>query len=114
MERKLSERDYVSIWVDGVHFNVRLEEQRLCCLVLVGVRLDGKKEPVGIATATGSRPTPGRRFFVTCDLKACGHLSSPPATVRSGAGQRFATSSPRPRSSATGWPRGSADMEWCQ
>jgi transposase-like protein len=32
-----------------VHFNVRLEEDRLCCLVMVGVRLDGTKELVAIA-----------------------------------------------------------------
>jgi putative transposase len=49
MERSLSDRDYVSVWVDGVHFNVRLEEERLCCLVVVGVRLDGRKELVAIA-----------------------------------------------------------------
>ena len=62
MARNLAERDYVYIWVDGVHFNVRLEEERLCCLVIVGVRLDGKKELVARSrTATGSPPTPGRR-----------------------------------------------------
>ena len=49
MGRSLSDRDYVYVWVDGVHFNVRLEEERLCCLVVVGVRLDGKKELVAIA-----------------------------------------------------------------
>ena len=49
MEQSLSEKDYVYVWVDGVHFNVRLEEERLCCLVVVGVRLDGKKELVAIA-----------------------------------------------------------------
>lgn len=49
MERSLSDRDYVYVWVDGVHFNVRLEKERLCCLVVVGVRLDGKKELVAIA-----------------------------------------------------------------
>jgi transposase-like protein len=48
-ERDLSERDYVYVWADGVHFNVRLEEERLCCLVLVGVRVDGTKELVAIA-----------------------------------------------------------------
>jgi transposase-like protein len=37
---------YVS--VDGVHLNVRLDEERLCCLVMVGVRLDGTKELVAI------------------------------------------------------------------
>jgi transposase-like protein len=49
MNRSLADRDYVYIWVDGVHFNVRLEEARLCCLVIVGVRLDGTKELVAIA-----------------------------------------------------------------
>jgi len=37
--------DYVSCWADGVHFSIRLGEQsRLCCLVIVGVRADGRKE----------------------------------------------------------------------
>src|SRR3954452_18805676 len=47
--RDLSERDYVYVWADGVHFNVRLDEDRLCCLVIVGVRTDGTKELVAIA-----------------------------------------------------------------
>jgi transposase-like protein len=46
--RDLSQRDYVYVWADGVHFNVRLEEERLCCLVIVGVRADGTKELVAI------------------------------------------------------------------
>jgi putative transposase len=49
MARDLSEVDYVYCWADGVHFNVRLEEERLCCLVMVGVRLDGTKELVALA-----------------------------------------------------------------
>jgi len=48
-QRDLSERDYVYVWADGVHFNVRLDEERLCCLVIVGVRADGTKELVAIA-----------------------------------------------------------------
>jgi transposase-like protein len=47
--RSLAEVDYVYCWADGVHFNVRLEEERLCCLVVVGVRADGTKELVAIA-----------------------------------------------------------------
>ena len=35
-KRDLSDRDYVYWWADGVHFNVRLEQDRLCCLVMVG------------------------------------------------------------------------------
>ena len=46
--RDLSKVDYVYVWADGVHFNVRLEEARLCALVVVGVRADGTKELVAI------------------------------------------------------------------
>ncbi len=48
-QRDLSERDYVYCWADGVHFRVRLEQARLCCLVVVGVRADGTKELVALA-----------------------------------------------------------------
>ena len=49
MERSLSEREYVYVWVDGVHTGVRLgSDDRLCCLVMVGARLDGTKELVAI------------------------------------------------------------------
>jgi transposase-like protein len=40
-ERDLSGVDYVYVWVDGVHFTVRLDEDRVCTLVIVGVRADG-------------------------------------------------------------------------
>jgi putative transposase len=48
-QRDLTRTDYVHWWVDGVHFNVRLEEDRLCCLVVVGVRPDGSKELVALS-----------------------------------------------------------------
>ena len=37
-QRALGERDYVYVWVDGVHFTIRLEDERLCTLVMLGVR----------------------------------------------------------------------------
>jgi transposase-like protein len=46
--RDLSQVDYVYLWADGVHFNIRLEHERLCCLVLIGVRADGRKELVAV------------------------------------------------------------------
>ena len=50
MHRDLNEVDYVYCWVDGVHFTVRLgDDDRLCVLVMVGVRTDGTKELVAIA-----------------------------------------------------------------
>jgi transposase-like protein len=47
-ERALDDVDFVYVWVDGIHFNIRLEETRLCALVVVGVRADGTKELVAI------------------------------------------------------------------
>ena len=49
MARDLSASDYVYCWADGIHFSIRLEEARLCALVIVGVRADGRKELVAIA-----------------------------------------------------------------
>jgi transposase-like protein len=46
--RSLAEKDYVYVWVDGIHFNVRLEDDRLCTLVMIGARLDGTKELIAI------------------------------------------------------------------
>lgn len=47
--RDLSDREYVYVWADGIHFRVRLEEDRLCTLVLMGVRRDGTKELITVA-----------------------------------------------------------------
>ncbi len=47
--RDLSDVDYVYLWADGIHVNIRLEEHRLCLLVLIGVRADGRKELVALA-----------------------------------------------------------------
>lgn len=53
-QRDLSDVDYVYWWADGIWFNVRLpdpdgNQDRLCCLVIVGVRPDGSKELVAVA-----------------------------------------------------------------
>jgi transposase-like protein len=47
-KRDLSDRDYVYVWADGVHFRIRLEEDRLCALVMIGVRPNGTKELIAI------------------------------------------------------------------
>lgn len=46
--RDLSGADYVYCWADGIHFNVRLDEDRVCTLVLIGVRADGRKELIAL------------------------------------------------------------------
>ena len=47
-KRSLANKDYVYLWADGVYFKVRLEEDRLACLVLIGVLTDGTKEVIAI------------------------------------------------------------------
>lgn len=48
-ERDLSDVDYVYLWADGIHLNIRLEEHKLCLLVMLGVRADGREELVALA-----------------------------------------------------------------
>ncbi len=40
-KRSLAESDYVYVWVDGIHLKVRLEADKVCLLVMIGVRVDG-------------------------------------------------------------------------
>jgi transposase-like protein len=47
-ERDRCQVDYVYLWADGIHVNVRLEEVKLCLLVLIGVRADSRKELVAL------------------------------------------------------------------
>lgn len=47
-DRDLSGTDYVYLWVDGIHLKVRLEQEKLCLLVMIGVRADGRKELVAL------------------------------------------------------------------
>jgi transposase-like protein len=48
-QRDLSHVDYVYLWADGIHVNIRLQEHKLCLLVLIGVRADGRKELIALA-----------------------------------------------------------------
>jgi putative transposase len=80
--RDLSNRDYVYVWADGVHFRVRLEQARLCCLVLVGVRADGTKELV--AAADGERESTDSWSEVLRDLRRRG-MQAPVVAVGDGA-----------------------------
>jgi transposase-like protein len=45
----LSAVDYACLWADGIHVNIRLEEHKLCLLVMIGVRADGRKELIALA-----------------------------------------------------------------
>jgi transposase-like protein len=82
MRRDLSAVDYVYVWADGIHFNIRLEEERLCTLVIVGVRADGTKELV--ALADGYRESTDSWADLMRDLRSRG-LRAPVLAVGDGA-----------------------------
>jgi len=80
--RDLSDREYVYIWVDGIHFNIRLEEDRLCTLVMLGARADGTKEL--IAVEDGYRESTESWLAVLRDLKRRG-MRAPVLAIGDGA-----------------------------
>ncbi len=83
MGRDLSDRDYVYVWVDGVHTGVRLgSDGRLCSLVVVGARLDGTKELV--AVEDGYRESEESWACLLRDLKKRG-MRPPELAVGDGA-----------------------------
>lgn len=47
-KRSLAESDYVYCWVDGIHLKVRLAQDKVCLLVMIGVRADGTKELIAL------------------------------------------------------------------
>ena len=81
-QRDLSQVDYVYLWADGVHFAIRLEQERLCCLVLVGVRADGHKEL--IAVSDGYRESTESWSELLRDLKRRG-MRAPVLAIGDGA-----------------------------
>jgi len=81
-KRSLADRDYVYVWADGVHFNIRLEEDRLAALVVVGVRPDGTKEVVAIED--GYRESTESWLTLLRDLRARG-MRAPVLSVGDGA-----------------------------
>ncbi len=80
--RDLSGDDYVYVWADGVHFRIRLEEDRLCCLVVIGVKADGTKEL--LACSDGYRESTESWAGVLRDLKDRG-MTAPMVAVGDGA-----------------------------
>jgi transposase-like protein len=80
--RDLTDTDFVYVWADGVHFRIRLEEDRLCCLVIVGVRVDGSKEL--LACSDGYRESTESWAQVLRDLKDRG-MTAPEVAVGDGA-----------------------------
>jgi putative transposase len=81
--RSLADREYVYLWADGVHFNVRLEEDRQCILVLMGATKDGKKELIAIAD--GYRESEQSWKALLLDVKSRGLKVDPKLATGDGA-----------------------------
>jgi putative transposase len=82
-QRSLKGKQYVYVWADGVHFNIRLEEDRQCILVLMGATADGKKEL--IAVVDGFRESEQSWLGLILDAKARGLTIDPKLAIGDGA-----------------------------
>jgi len=82
-KRDLSDKQYVYVWADGIHFNIRLEEDRQCILVLMGATADGTKEL--IAVQDGHRESEQSWSSMLLDLKSRGLTIDPKVAVADGA-----------------------------
>jgi transposase-like protein len=102
-ERSLADRDYVYIWADGIHFNVRLEDDRLCTLVLIGARPDGDKDLIAIED--GYRESKESWLSVLRDLKRRG-MQAPVVAVGDGALGFWAAV-------REVWPETRQQRDWC-
>jgi putative transposase len=81
--RSLATKHYVYLWVDGIHFGVRLEEANQCILVVMGATPEGKKELV--ALADGFRESEPSWKEVLMELKKRGLKSDPKLAIGDGA-----------------------------
>jgi transposase-like protein len=82
-KRSLAGKHYVYVWADGVHFNIRLEQDRQCILVLIGATADGRKEL--IAVADGYRESEQSWKELLLDVKARGLEVDPALAIGDGA-----------------------------
>ncbi len=100
-QRDLADRDYVYVWVDGLHFNIRLDDDRLCTLMMIGVRPDGTKELVALEDGYRESTRP-----CAAGLAAPGHAGSPVGAIGDGALGFWAAV-------RDVWPETRAFRDWC-
>jgi transposase-like protein len=81
--RSLAGKHYVYFWADGVHFNIRLEEDRQCILVLMGATAEGQKELIAISD--GHRESEQSWFELLLDCKQRGLTLDPKLATADGA-----------------------------
>jgi len=82
-KRSLADKRYVYFWVDGIHFNVRLEESRQCILIVMGATPEGRKELVAVQDGLRESEQSWRELLL--DLRARGLTQVPKLAVGDGA-----------------------------
>jgi putative transposase len=101
--RDLAGREYVYVWVDGVHFNIRLDDDRLCTLVMIGARPDGAKELLAVEDGYWESAESWKTLLR--DLKRRG-MAAPVVAVGDGALGFWAAA-------REVWPETRAQSCWC-
>ena len=82
-KRSLAGKRCVYLWADGIYWNVRLEDDRQCLLVLMGATADGTKEL--IAVVDGVRESELSWKEVLLSLKSRGLEHAPELAIGDGA-----------------------------
>jgi len=84
--RSLVGKEYVYIWVDGIYFNIRLEDpgnDRQCILVVIGATREGKKELIAISDGYRESKQSWRELLLEC--KSRGLVIAPKLAIGDGA-----------------------------
>jgi transposase-like protein len=82
-KRDLSDKEYVYFWVDGIYFNIRLDDERSCILVIIATDKHGNKEL--LAVSDGYRESTIGWKEMLLDLKRRGLDMGPRLAVGDGA-----------------------------
>jgi putative transposase len=80
--RDLAGKRYVYVWVDGVYFNARLDQERQCILVVIGADEQGRKELVGLSDGYRESEQSWRELLV--DLRQRGLEIGPKLAIGDG------------------------------
>jgi transposase-like protein len=82
-QRSLKGKEYVYLWVDGIHFGARMEDAGQCMLVAIGATMHGDKELLTIVD--GYRESEQSWLEALNDLKRRGLKTAPKLAVGDGA-----------------------------
>jgi transposase-like protein len=82
-KRDLSHKHYVYLWVDGIYFQVRLDEERSCILLIIGADAEGNKELIALSDGYRESKIAWREMLL--DLKERGLQQMPKLAIGDGA-----------------------------